>query len=321
MQRMVFFNTGWMERYEGGSIYGGGSYIAENGYGHEIYNFKRINNKVYGYAQPMGFNNLERLGAKKGVDSISGILIVFTATHERGGTYIVGWYKNATFYREYQKTRLKERRYKREYLGYYATAASKDAILLPEDERFAFPSIPRYIKGGMGRSNIWYADTSNMELFRIEVLEYINSYENRLKKHTRRKIVHSCTADIEHKKKVEKIAINLVTKTYESRGFSVESVEEDNCGWDLEARFKNIMYRMEVKGLSSSMIAADLSRNEYEKMQKYKDTYRLCIVTGCLKEEPLLSVFSYSKEQEQWMDEQGNILEIETRISARCYLS
>lgn len=321
MQRMIFFNTGWMERYEGGSIYGGGSYITEYGYGHEIYNFKRIGGKVYGYAQPSGANNLERLGARSGADSISDILIIFTATHEQGGTYIVGWYKNATFYREYQNTRMKERRYKREYIGYYAEAESKDAVLLPEDDRFSFPSIPRYVKGGMGRSNIWYADSPNMEPFRFKVLKCINDYESRRNKHTRKKRGRSYTADIEHKKNVEVFAVNFVTKEYESRGFSVSSVEKDNCGWDLEARFKKVRYRLEVKGLSSNSIAVELSQNEYDKMLKHKHQYRLCIVTGCLTKEPLLFIFSYSKEQGQWIDEQGNILEIEPRISARCYLS
>jgi hypothetical protein len=70
MKAMIFLNTAWMERYEGllgndKEIHGGGSYVEEYGYGHEIFNFKSIGGKVYGYAQPSGYNNLQRLGASE----------------------------------------------------------------------------------------------------------------------------------------------------------------------------------------------------------------------------------------------------------------
>ncbi len=70
MDRIVFLNVTWMERYEGlkgddRQVSGGGSYVDKYGYGHEIYNFKNINGKVYGYAQPRGANNLERMGANQ----------------------------------------------------------------------------------------------------------------------------------------------------------------------------------------------------------------------------------------------------------------
>lgn len=62
---------------------------------------------VYGYVEPGGRINLERLGAARlgvvyGADSVSDILIVWTAKRPQGGIYIVGWYKNATVYRDYQ---------------------------------------------------------------------------------------------------------------------------------------------------------------------------------------------------------------------------
>ena len=46
MKAMIFLNTAWMERYEGllgndKEIHGGGSYVEEYGYGHEIFNFKK----------------------------------------------------------------------------------------------------------------------------------------------------------------------------------------------------------------------------------------------------------------------------------------
>lgn len=108
MNKMVFLNVTWMEKYEGlkgvdKQISGGGSYVDKYRYGHEIFNFKNINNKVYGYAQPRGSNNLVRLGGKPKDFFVKNILSIFTATHKTGGTYVVGRYKNATFYRIYNK--------------------------------------------------------------------------------------------------------------------------------------------------------------------------------------------------------------------------
>ena len=178
MRPMVFLNTAWMERYEGlkgndKEIHGGGSYVNKNGYGYEIFNFKKIEGKVYGYAQSRGVNNLQRLGANKEDEFIEDVLVIFTATHKKGGTYIVGWYENATFYKDYQPTKLKERKFRNKYIGYYAVADSENSTLLSIDERFSFPRIPRRIKGGMGQSNVWYADAPEMMKFKKDVLSHI----------------------------------------------------------------------------------------------------------------------------------------------------
>ena len=81
---MVFFNTGWMEFYDGlnarDKIQGGGAFVNKNGYGWEIYYLRQIDEMVYGYVELGDYKNgsrrihLERLGAKQGADSISDIL-------------------------------------------------------------------------------------------------------------------------------------------------------------------------------------------------------------------------------------------------------
>ena len=43
MKPMIFLNVGWMRRYRGfidDTINGGGSYVQDTGYGHEILNFE-----------------------------------------------------------------------------------------------------------------------------------------------------------------------------------------------------------------------------------------------------------------------------------------
>lgn len=84
MKNMIFFNTGWMKSYNGiksgiDKIEGGGSWVDEHGYGHEMYNFREINGKMYGFVQPNGRNNLERLGVRENSNSISDILVVWMA--------------------------------------------------------------------------------------------------------------------------------------------------------------------------------------------------------------------------------------------------
>lgn len=318
---MIFLNTAWMERYEGligndSEIHGGGSYVEEYGYGHEIFNFKTIGSKVYGYAQAGGSNNLQRLGADRDDEYIEDILLVFTATHKDGGTYIVGWYKDATFFKDYQDIKLAKRKFKDEYIGYYAITDAENAVLLSVDERFSFPAIPRRVKGGMGQSNIWYADSDEMVDFKIDVLKHIEKYE---KKKNKRQQAVCRQSDPQSRKKIETVAINEIIKEYTERGFNVISVESENLGWDLEAVHKRTKLRIEVKGLSGEKVSVEITPNEFKNMKDYKDSYRLCVVTNCLAS-PLVHVFAYCGERDTWLNEDGDELIIDQVISARCYI-
>lgn len=322
MKKMIFFNITWMERYEGlegngALVHGGGSYVEEHGYGHEMFNFKKIEDKVYGYVQPSGTNNLQRIGGSEDTEYIDGVLVVFTATHKGGGTHIVGWYKDARVFRNYQESDLEARRFGANIIGYYAFAAAANATLLSEDERPSFPKIPRRTKGGMGQSNVWYADTLEVIGFKKEVLQHVERHEK--KKDRRRKQIVSRQVDVEKRRKVEKAAIEQVTKEYSDRNFDVISVESENLGWDLEARYKKTELKLEVKGLSGREVSVMISPNEFKHMNSLKDSYRLCVVTESLSN-PNIYVFSYSLEKGKWLSEDGEVLVIDQIISARCYI-
>lgn len=160
MEKILFCNVGWMKGYDGidgDSIQRGGSYNNDS-IGHEVCNFSNINGKVYGYVQPTGRRiTVERLGAEKDESCASGITVVWVASPDSGGTVVVGWYVNATVYRELQPienpTELQERHCLDTYL---ISASAADATLLPVSGRKLV--IPKGVAGGMGRSNIWYAD-------------------------------------------------------------------------------------------------------------------------------------------------------------------
>ena len=63
---IVFLRIGWMTRYDGlgrnDEIRGGGKFVAERGYGHEIFNFRRSGGMVYGFVQTPGARFNDPLG-------------------------------------------------------------------------------------------------------------------------------------------------------------------------------------------------------------------------------------------------------------------
>ena len=167
---MIFLRIGWMNRYQGQTasdqITGGGAYVEEHGYGHEIFNFKPSDGQVFGYVQPPGtaYNgetgsgiNIARLGASPQESSLSGVIAIWVAKSPQGGSFIVGWYDNATVHRRWQTPPPEaNRRYDGNEFGYYVKANSSNATLLPPDERLFY--VPRG-EGGMGQANVWYADS------------------------------------------------------------------------------------------------------------------------------------------------------------------
>ena len=99
---LIFFNIGWMNKYNGiagDSIERGGKYN-QHSVGHEVCNFTNNNGTLYGYVQPVGESiKIEKLGASKQDDRIDGVTVVWTATRPSGGRVTVGGYKDATAFR------------------------------------------------------------------------------------------------------------------------------------------------------------------------------------------------------------------------------
>lgn len=318
MNSIIFFNIGWMDFYQGiqnDSITGGGKHVQTTGWGHEILNFKKYRNKNYGNVRVSGQIKLHKLGANKEDDQIDGVTVVWTATDPvSSGTYIIGWYKNATVYKEEQKPPESSNRfYGDERVIYRTVAKMDDCTLLPRDERVV--RIPRG-KGGMGQSNIWYAD-NNPSLVK-SILKYIYNgilpslpkIENKRRSNISRQI------DPYKRQLVEKAAVKEVIKHYEKLGYEITSVEQDNIGWDLTAQREKTTLKLEVKGLSGKDVIFELTPNEYVNLKMDLENYRLCIVTDALTE-TILRIFTYSHELGKWMSEDGIQLGFEEKVSAR----
>jgi hypothetical protein len=315
--KILFCNIGWMESYQGLSardkIVGGGSYVKEEGIGHEVCNFADYRGVMYGYVQPPksdgqpgeGQINIDRMGAKD-LDSVSGILVIWTATRPEGGTVVVGWYKNATVHRFYQRFGNTPKLHQQNNLhGYRIEVAAPKVVLLPIDQRTC--TIPRRVKGGMGQSNVWFAAAPESAAIVRKVLALVAG------KRSRRPPTQAGKTDPNHNAKVEKAAISTVRKYYEKNLYVVESVEEDNLGWDLEATLGKVTLRVEVKGLSGSVAIAQLSPNEYVAFANESASYRLAIVNEALSS-PHLTVCRYSAERRRWVVDGNDSCEIDIEI-------
>ena len=158
----LFCNVGWMEYYRGqddnDNISGGGLHVDIEGHGFEVCNFAPYENQIYGYVRPPGPRiDIDKLGADTNDDFITNVNVIWTARHPDGGTFIVGWYKNATVYREYQEFDMVPLFHKANHItGYRIVAEESNCELLPIEQRTF--QIPTGVEGGMGQSNVWYAN-------------------------------------------------------------------------------------------------------------------------------------------------------------------
>ena len=313
---ILFCNIGWMELYRGqqtgASIKGGGAFVEKEGRGHEVCNFSEHNGFVYGYVETPGTNlDIGRIVGHES-DVAEGVLIVWTAPlNGRAPAVVVGWYKDATVYRAFQKfDRVPPIHEENQVIGYRFRVKRENAVLLPVDSRTH--EIPKHQKGLMGQANIWYGDTPEGKSVVKSVLALVDGTSRPLAGKRGK-------TDPEHKAKVEKAAIKVVRQHYTKLGYAVDSVEKDNVGWDLEMRFGGrVRFRIEVKGLSGSEPGVGLTPNEYNKFKEKAEDYRLAIVTDALSRAPQLLLCRFSAEQDRWIVDgrDGHEIEVERRTSA-----
>jgi len=321
-EKVLFCNITGMKNYRGITPYDkpsgwGGYWVGKEGFGHEIYNFKPRNGFVYGYVKPGKGEKIDifRLGANEKDEKVEGVTVVWVSTHTELGAIIVGWYKNAIVYRNFQEPPKSSRlSYKGDEIWYNIKTSEKNRLLLDEDKRTF--KVPRG-KHGFGQANIWYGD--NNPIYVKNALRYINSgIRKDIKKESKNKILGFYQTDIKKRLKIEARAIEFVTKEYENNGFNVTSIEKENLGYDLKAKKRKLSLKLEVKGREGKEIMAELTPNEYKAMKEYIYSYRVCIVTNCLTL-PKLTTFSY--ENGKWTDDNGNKLTIEKVTGARLSLN
>jgi hypothetical protein len=298
---LLILRVGYMERYDGpDTITWGGAYIERNGVGGEVFNFKPSRGKCYGYAMSRHFAgvNLRHLDGSqpwREGDELSGVNVVFIARRPDGGQVVVGWYRNATvFHKQYRVRRGSIPGLEQTVRHFLCVADAESARLLPEDERkFDVPYAPAGFKGFPGQSNVWYPnlniDQTGVAAFIRKLTKYIEATagtalagdevpsSNGGKKNGR-----TSTPNHAHNAMVEQAAVDAVWAHYEADGYTLQSVEAQCLGWDLEAVKGKTSLRVEVKGTSGAAVYFELTPNEYAKLREHSATYRVCVVCEAL---------------------------------------
>ncbi len=325
MTTMVFFNVGWMNAYRGlshgDSIIGGGSWPQQHGVGHEMYNFAPHRGRLYGSVQPPGGRriHIERLGAGQDDPFIDDVHVVWVSRRPGDRLVVIGWYKHARVFREWQrcgKGAVRPVRSTSDQALYLATAPVAQCTLLEDEQRTLV--VPRNTKGAMGQSNVWFADSALGRKFVAKVKKVMadpSLPSDRLK---RRRGVH----DQARKVRVEQAAIDLTWAYYESNGYKLRDVQKDNVGWDLEATRGREKLLLEVKGLSGGELTVELTPNEYSQMNAsaHRKRYRLCVVTHALEDrrrELRRFALQGGRGESRWVDQHDALLTMEERVGAR----
>ncbi len=188
--KVVFINLTEMDEYNRpeGNLKGGGRFIKENGYGHEIFNFLNDNGKCYGFAPPSAKLNLSRISDEINYDVlgnyIEDVLVVFTCSREVEGRIICGFYKHARVYSEPVHDNRNMRRInigKSGFAKYNIVCDAKNAFLISRSERYKkLPHSSQNNGVGHGQKSVWYADEPQRQSLKNELIDYIESILNQL---------------------------------------------------------------------------------------------------------------------------------------------
>jgi len=312
---LFFVRIAWMNHYQGVNNdipKGAGSYVRDNQNGGEVYNFKEINGKHFGYSRNQSGRSydLTKVGANKKEDTVGGLTVVFFATHPiYGGQYIVGWYKNATIYKNTKELKVKGRGNEN---NFSFECKKRDAHLIPTSDRILL--VPK----GPGQSNVWYPKMDKIEhsSFVKKILKYIeNPKDNVL---VSKALERPYQPDIEKRKKVELAGMDMTWSYYENLGFNIVDVSKENKGWDLEAIKGNKIFLIEVKGLSSGLNTIELTPNEYK--NSTRKNFILSIVFNALDENKTIEIFEFKEDENVWFSDKS-VLKICERISATLILN
>lgn len=314
-----------MAAYEGivgqpDRIVGGGAWVRKNKDGGETCNFLKCDDGyVYGHVETIKGKkdrpiSIEMLGAKPDAPFVDHIDVVWTATDpKKKGRWVVGWYRDARVYRErvpFPKPPSAQHRLERFKDNYRVWARAENMVIIPHKQRGI--GLGRG-KGWIGQANWWFPEKQSNAAIR----RFVEKVRARIEMGP--EVAEAGNgggggkwggkSDPLRKAEVEKAAILKVRAHF--AGYRIKSVEDENLGWDVEARPKGAgtPLRLEVKGLFGSELKVGLTPREYRAFQKHIDgsmpEYRLCVVTGALSSKPRLVVFRFDAAKQRWIDDRA----------------
>lgn len=315
---IIFINIGWMKKYAGPSATD--KLEADNfGYfknnknknpiGHEQWNFLETDGYVYGYVPRSAGINISRLGADAHAEKVGGVLVVFISRDPAAQQLkVVGWYKNATVAR----TAAYSRTFGDTEIWAPIFANATDSYVLPVAQRFITVPTAKREPGGVGQSPVWYAENHPDLVRRIRELVEIPNSKPPQKDNSQRPPRNN---DPAARLAVEKAAMDWALNYFDD----AIDISRECKGWDVEAVSNLDQIYIEVKGISGSLVFFELTPNEYEKMQKYKDRYLIFVVTEALTPRAQARTFRWTSLSDgagTWTSENGEVLKIQERTGA-----
>lgn len=317
-----------MSRYDGpGDILHGGAFVDDHREGGEMWNFAPFGGRCYGYVMSHDFTGIDLNKVfphpsgqpwKKG-QALPGVTVVFTATREGHGRVIVGWYNNAVVYHKTYLPRPDGVRFATtdEEGSFVCETDAELAFLLAEEERDL--KMPQG-KGFPTQSQVWYGDPVNQE-----VEQYLEQVNGLIRPGAQQGIPAASrptyTADPWLRTKIETSAVESVRSMLEARGYTLNSVERDKLGWDLDAVRGEERLRVEVKGHRGTDIHFELTPNEFAALKAYASSYRIGVVRDALSDTPSTVLFMPIEPMNDgsWsmLGESGEEITLQPRIGAR----
>jgi hypothetical protein len=185
--------------------------------------------------------------------------------------------------------------------------------------------VPHGERGYPGQSNVWYPPIDNPDAARfvIKLRKLIGGTMGILAKPTTgRSGGRRGTPDEDLITKIEQAAVAATKTHFKKQGYKVESFEQDNRGWDIEARKGDERLLIEVKGHIGNTIQFELTPNEYSKLQENSMSYRVCVLRNALIGDTDLEIYAPKKFGREWglkrIDRVGEIRFTE-KIAARAF--
>lgn len=291
MMNVLFARIGFMKFYQGPQKgdekpIGGGKYNKDR-IGHEAFNFKEVNGKVYGYFQPHMKPpykiNLKRINPENHEDHANDVLVIFFSKNPIGkGQVIVGWYRGATVYEYIQETKTQK---SRKNFGYNIVADKENAVLLPILKRkfFIGHGILGHKEGNPGQANAFYCldqkfnnkPNDKFNSWILKAIEYVKNYDgpciSSFEDEVSEELENSAfggsgqgfQSNIQQKNIVEQYAMEKCKNHFSQKGYKVKDTSLTKP-YDFVATKENSEYFIEVKGTQTDGQKIILTKNEVE---------------------------------------------------------
>ena len=327
--KMVLFRLEWMKNYQGLEDIHKPTFdhVRAGLEPHESFNFQVENGELcYGYARISKDNNIniERLGDvdqdKEGNEYVDNVTVVWTAKHPKGGMVVVGWYKHARIFRSGQTyPATVHRPFKKATFRIIANAGDVFFLDIPKRDRSLLDGLGKTWKQAQP---FYISEKSKFAQMKRNLGKLVLGKSGKaISKRGKKPPLNQA-----RKKEIEEGAIKYVTKEFKERGYSVESREDENVGYDLDAVSKNgeKVLCIEVKGRGIEDITADFTVNEYKAIRSHqKDCfnsgeYIICIVTNVGQSNMTLYEFHYDRKRKAWLDDNHKLkLDPEKLVAVR----